>query len=47
MEDGVNLPLRRNVEAEGHVGDDFLYFKWTSSFHLELLGPVHVEVGRF
>ena len=47
MEDGVNLPPRGDVEAEGHAGDNFLDFEGTSSFHLKLLGAVHVEVCRF
>ena len=41
------FPLRGDSKAEGHVGDDFLYFEWASSFHLELLGSVHVEVSCF
>ena len=45
MEDGMDLPLRGNSEAESHVGDDFFYFERTSSFHLEFLGSVQVEVG--
>ena len=45
MEDRVDLPPRGNAEMEGHVGDNFLNFKRTGSFHLELLGSVHVEVG--
>ena len=47
MEDRVNLPLRGDVEAESCSRDDFLHFEWTGSFHLELLGPIHVEVGHF
>ena len=47
MEDGVNLPPRGNAEAESCSGDDFLYFEGTSSFHLEFLGSIHVEVGGF
>ena len=47
MEDRVNLPLRGDAEVEGCVGDDFLYFEWTSSFHLEFLGSIHVEVCCF
>ena len=47
MEDRMNLPLRGDVEAEGHSGDDFLYFERTGPFHLELLGSVHLEVGCF
>ena len=47
MEDGVDLPSRGDVEAEGHAGDNFLHFEWTSLFHLELLGSVHVEVCSF
>ena len=45
MEDGVNLPLRGDMEVEGCVGDDFLYFEGTSLLHLEFLGSTHVEVG--
>ena len=41
----VDLPLGGNLEAEGHVGDDFLHFKWTGAFHLEFLEPIHVEVS--
>ena len=47
MEDRVDLPLRGDMEAEGHVGDNFLHFERTSSLHLELLGSVHVEVSGF
>ena len=47
VEDGVDLPLRWNVEAESHIGDNFLHFKWTSLLHLELFGTIHVEVGHF
>ena len=47
MEDGVNLPPRGDAETESHSGDDIFYFKWTSSFHLELFGSIHVEVGCF
>ena len=47
MEDRVDLPLRRNVEVEGHSRNDFFHFKWTCLFHLEFLGSVHVEVGHF
>ena len=47
MEDGVNPPPRGDLEVEGHVGDDFLHLKGTSSFHLEFLWSVHVEVGGF
>ena len=43
----MNFPPRGDVEAEGHVGDDFLYFEGTSLFHLEFLWYVHVEVGGF
>ena len=46
MEDRVNLPPRGDVKAEGHAGDDFFYFEQTGSFHLELLGSIHVEVGH-
>ena len=42
MEDGVNLPLGGNSEAEGHSRDNLLDFKWAGSFHLEFLGSVHV-----
>ena len=45
MEDRMDFPPRGNMEAEGHVGDDFFYFKRTSSFHLEFLGSINVEVG--
>ena len=41
----MNLPPRGDLEAEGHAGDDFLYFKGASSFHLELFGAIHVEIG--
>ena len=29
------------------MGDDFLHFEGTGSFHLEFLWSVHVEVGGF
>ena len=45
MEDGVNLPLRGTVEAEGHSRDDLLDFKQTSSFHFEFLGSVHAKIS--
>ena len=44
VEDGVNLPPRGDAEVEGCAGNDFLHFEWTSSFHLELLGSIHMEV---
>ena len=47
MEDGMDLPSGGDTEVEGHAGDDFLHFKRTSSFHLEFLWSVHVEVGGF
>ena len=47
MEDGVNLPPRGDAETESHSGDDMFYFKWTSSFHLELFGAIHMKVGCF
>ena len=47
MKDGVNLPLRGDVEIEGYAGDYFFDFKGTGSFHLELFGPVHMKVGCF
>ena len=46
MEDGVNLPLGGDLEMEGHLGNDFLNFKWACLFHLELFGTIHVEVGH-
>ena len=45
MEDRVNLPSRRNTKVEGHARNDFFNLKGASSFHLEFLGSVHVEVG--
>ena len=45
MEYGIDLPLGGNSEVEGHVGNDFLYFEQASSFHLELLWSIHVEVS--
>ena len=45
MEDRMDLPLGGNSEMEGCMGEDFLYFKGTSSFHLECLGSVHMDVG--
>ena len=47
MEDRMNLPSRGNAEMEGHAGDDFLNFKWTSLFHLEFLWSVHMEISGF
>ena len=47
MEDRVNLPTRGNVETECCPQDDFFHFKGTSSFHLEFLGSIHVEIGGF
>ena len=47
MEYRMNLPLGRDAEMEGHTGDDFLNLEWTSSFHLEFLWSIHVEVGSF
>ena len=47
VEDGMDLPSGGNVEMESCMGDDFVYFKGTSSFHLEFLGSVHVKVGSF
>ena len=47
MEDRVNPPMRGDVEMEGHPQDDFFHFKGTSSFHLEFLGSIHVEIGGF
>ena len=46
MEDWMDLPLGRDSETECCAGDDFLNFKGASSFHLELFGPVHMEVGH-
>ena len=45
VEDGVNLPLGGNAEAEGRSRDDLLDFKQASSFHLEFLGSVHVKIS--
>ena len=45
VEDWVDLPSRRDVESEGSLRDDFLDFKWTSSFHLEFLGSSHMKIG--
>ena len=45
MEDGVNLPSRGDAETESHVGNYFLHFEGTSSFHLEFPGSIHVEIG--
>ena len=46
MKDRMNLPLGRNAESEHHVGYYFLNFKWTGSFHLELFGSSHMEIGH-
>ena len=45
MEDRVNFPPRGDLEAEGHLGDNFFNFKGASSFHLEFLWAIHVKVG--
>ena len=45
VENGVDLPVRWNLETEGYTGDDFLNFKGACPLHLEFLGPVHMEVG--
>ena len=47
MEDGVDLPPRGDVEMESCVGDNFLHLGWTSLFHQECLGSIHVEVSSF
>ena len=47
MEDRVNLPPRGDMEAEGCAGDYFFDLKGAGSFHLELFGPIHMEVGCF
>ena len=47
MEDRVDFPLRGDTETESCLGDDFLNFKWTSSFHLEFPWSIHMEVGHF
>ena len=47
MEDGVNLPLRGNLEAEGRSGDNFFDLERTGWFHLELFGAIHMKVGHF
>ena len=47
MEDGVDLPLGGDAEAECCLGDDFFDLKWTSPLHLEFLGSVHMKVGGF
>ena len=47
MEDWMDLPSGGNSEAEGCLEDDLFDFKRTHSFHLELFGAVHVEVGSF
>ena len=44
MEDRMNLPLRGDVMAEGHAGDDFLHFQRAILFCLKFFGPIHVEV---
>ena len=45
VENKVDFPLRRDVEAGGHAGYDFLNFKGASSFHLKLFGSSHMEIG--
>ena len=45
MEYRVDLLSGGNLEVESCTRDDFLYLEWASSLHLELLEPVHVEVG--
>ena len=47
VEDRVDLPLGGDAETECRSRDDFFDLKRTSSFHLEFLGSVHVEVGSF
>ena len=47
MEDGVDLPLGGNAEAERHMGDGFLNLKWAGPLHLEFLGSVHVKISGF
>ena len=47
VEDGMDLPLRGNTEAECHARDSFFNLKWARPFHLEFLRSIHVEVGGF
>ena len=47
MEDRMNLPLGRNAEVEGCVGDDFFHLEGTSSLYLEFSWSIHGEVGCF
>ena len=47
VKDRVDLPLGGNAEVDSHLGYDLFYFKWISSFHLELFGSVHVKVSHF
>ena len=47
MEDRVNLPPRGDMETEGCAGDYFFDLEGAGSFHLELFGPIHMEVGCF
>ena len=47
VEDGVDLPLGGDAEAECRAGDDFFNLKWACSLHLEFLGSTHVKVGGF
>ena len=47
MEDQIDFPSKWDVEAESCARDDFLHFKWSSSFHFEFLGSIHVEVSHF
>ena len=47
VEDGVDLPLRGDAEAECHAGNDFFDLKWACPPHLEFLGSAHVKVGGF
>ena len=47
MEDGVDLPLEGDAEAERRTGDDFLNLKWAGPLHLEFLGSVHVKISGF
>ena len=47
MEYRVNLPLRRDVKVEGCVGENLFHLEQASSFYLEVLWSVHVEIGCF
>ena len=47
VEDGVDLPLGGDAEAEHRVGNDFFNLKWACPLHLEFLGSAHVKVGGF